>query len=182
MRLKRRPDLDDVRAQFEAWRTGPRTRGLPADLWRAAVELADRYRSSTICRQLGLNQSRFKRMRQTLSGLERDGFARGRGLRGGAPPGRCGGGRGRSASGDGAEVGLEQPGFLELPRVAIGVGEDIGRCLPPDTSDGEAQGHLGMENGAGARLTVFLARADPILVNAIWRLVLGDSTLGGTGR
>lgn len=69
MRALKRPDLDDVHAQFEAWRTGARgRRSIPEPLLRAAVALLDRYTPSTICRRLRLNAARLRRARQALKG------------------------------------------------------------------------------------------------------------------
>lgn len=69
MRALKRPDLDDVHAQFEAWRAGARVRrSIPEPLLRAAVALLDRYTPSTICRRLRLNAARLGRARQAWEG------------------------------------------------------------------------------------------------------------------
>jgi hypothetical protein len=39
-------------------------RGIPNDLWDAAITLLGRYTASAICRALGLNPARFKQMRE----------------------------------------------------------------------------------------------------------------------
>lgn len=63
MRSNGRPDLDDVRKQFEAWRRRSPQPPFPLELWRAACELLDRHSAHTICETLRLNESRFKQMR-----------------------------------------------------------------------------------------------------------------------
>ncbi len=116
MRSSRRSELDDVWAQFEAWRAGPRSRAIPDHLWRAALRLLERYRSSTICRRLGLNASSFKRMRETLgwSSAGQGGSSRGE-KRSGTHPTRRSGPRRRSTSGGRAEpAGSMRRAFVEI--------------------------------------------------------------------
>jgi hypothetical protein len=59
-----KPDLDGVLAEFDAWRATPCGRLIPDRLWTAALDLLDRYSSSTICRHLRLNPTRFKQVRE----------------------------------------------------------------------------------------------------------------------
>lgn len=66
MRTKRKPDLDDVRKQFEAWRRRRPQPPFPPELWQAACGLLDRHTAHTICETLRLNESRFKQMRDAL--------------------------------------------------------------------------------------------------------------------
>lgn len=49
MRSNGRPDLDDVRKQFEAWRRRSPQPPFPLELWLAACELLDRHSAHTIC-------------------------------------------------------------------------------------------------------------------------------------
>jgi len=63
MRTKRKPDLDDVQKQFEAWRRRRPPPPFPPELWQAACGLLDRHTAHTICETLRLNESRFKQMR-----------------------------------------------------------------------------------------------------------------------
>jgi hypothetical protein len=72
----RRPDLDKVHAQFEAWRAaGHARRAFPERLWRAAVGLLDRYPSSVVCRRLRLNATRLARVREALGATRAGGAA-----------------------------------------------------------------------------------------------------------
>jgi hypothetical protein len=68
MHAHSRPHLEEVHAQFEAWRadSGHARRAFPERLWRAAVGLLDRYPSSVVCRRLRLNATRFARVREAL--------------------------------------------------------------------------------------------------------------------
>ena len=85
MRSNGRPDLDDVRKQFEAWRRRSPQPPFPLELWRAACELLDRYSAHTICETLRLNESRFKQMRaavgRKVNGTRRGGARRGEGAK-----------------------------------------------------------------------------------------------------
>jgi hypothetical protein len=68
MRAKR-PDLDDVIAEFEEWRSTPHKRRIPERLWRSAIALVDRHAPSTISRHLRLSPARFKEMRAALGAV-----------------------------------------------------------------------------------------------------------------
>jgi len=72
MRSKK-PELEDVVDQFEAWRAKPHGRRIPAELWKAALGLLDRYSPSTICGYLRLNAGRFKQMREARGVVEKKG-------------------------------------------------------------------------------------------------------------
>ena len=55
------PTIEDVRRQFEAWRkTSKLHEPIPAELWRSAASLCDRYPPYKIARQLRLNYTKLK--------------------------------------------------------------------------------------------------------------------------
>jgi hypothetical protein len=142
MRSVKRPDLDDVHAQFEAWRAsgvGGR-RALPERLLRAAVDLLDRYGSSTICRRLRLNGTRFKRARAAF------GVAKAR------------------ATG-------AQRTFVELP-VPASVGPRNGPWAAVETGSRPAECRVVFEPASGGRLSVEFARLDGASFEALSRLLL----------
>jgi hypothetical protein len=57
--------LEGVLGEFEKWRARRRGRSaIPEKLLCAAVDLVDRYSSTTICRRLRLNPGRFKEARE----------------------------------------------------------------------------------------------------------------------
>ena len=60
-------DLHEVRARFEAFRATCRhgTR-IPPELYRAAIDLLDRYPENRVCVELQLDPGRFRRRRITL--------------------------------------------------------------------------------------------------------------------
>jgi hypothetical protein len=60
----RRPGLRRVERQFGVWRRRREGRGIPTELWDAAVALLAEHSSSEICRALGLNATRFKEARE----------------------------------------------------------------------------------------------------------------------
>ena len=173
MRSSKRSDLDGVRAQFEAWRAGPRGGAIPDPLWRAALRLLDRYPSSTLCRRLALNPSRFKRMREILGGCfaEPRGSVRGE-RRGGSRPARPRGQRGRSASGGRAEAGLRGRAFVELPPLSLAVRSSLAPPVSLETGCPAATCRLVVDSAGGSRLTVVLARADVAVIDAVCRSVL----------
>lgn len=175
MRSSKQSDLDDVRARFAAWRRGPRRGPIPDSLWRAALELLDRHGTSTICRRLALNPSRFKQMRETFGRHVSDdrGKARRKGgsraLRGCSPRGlRRSVTKGdRAAAGSSGQVFIElaPPGFRNRPL----------SLAPPDLQDTEHPAgacRLVVESAGGARLTIILIRAEGAVIDAVCRSVL----------
>lgn len=178
MRSSKRSDLRRVRAQFDTWRAGPRGRAIPDPLWRSALRLLGRYRSSIICRQLGLNPSSFKRMRQSLGesvGEER--WSPRRKRRAAASPVGPEGLRGRSARGERAEAGSRRQAFVELPPLAVRpvLSPPVSVDIPPPV----AECRFVVDSVGGARLTVVLAGADVAVIDAVCRSVLGGPTFSG---
>lgn len=167
-----RPDLDSVLAEFDAWRAKPRRRRIPDRLWTAALELLDRYASSTICRHLRLNPARFKQAREVhdvASGARRPRRQRrGVGIEGwAARPGR----RLRAAPHQGTGAPRRNT-FVELPLLTGACGS--GPSAPPvgAVPCGTAGWRLILESGAGT-LTMVTATPSPGLVDAVCRVVLG---------
>jgi len=168
MRSKK-PDLEDVVEQFEAWRAKPRGRLIPDRLWKAALGLLGRYSSSTICGHLRFNSVRFKQVQE----------ARGR-VVGGKRPMR----RGRSDSGERAarmarhrsaaaervpSLAPSRNAFVEL--APLGVAD--GGVAPPlrEVQRGPAGCRLTLESGFGT-LTVVTASAERELVDAFCRFLV----------
>ena len=61
-------DLNEVRARFETFRaTRQHGTRIPSELYRAAIDLLDRYSENQICGELQLDPERFRRRRATLS-------------------------------------------------------------------------------------------------------------------
>jgi len=181
MRSRKRPDLDGVRTQFEAWRAGPRGRAIPGHLWRAALRLLDRYRSSTICRRLVLNPSTFKRMRETLGGssAERRGSSR-RERRGWARPACPRGRRRQFTSAERAEAGSRRRAFVELPSLGLAVRSALAPPVPLDGGRPDAVCRLVVDSAGGSRLTVVLTSVDVAVIDAVCRSVLHVSGPTGT--
>lgn len=172
MRSKK-PDLEDVVAEFEEWRAKPRGRLIPAKLWKAALELLDRYSSSSICRHLHLNPARFKQVREArrfAPPSERRPKRR-RGGGGAEPRAPRRGLRLRTAPPQ-ATLAPSGSGFVELPRLSVAAG---GGIIPPTVGEvprGTAGCRLILESAAGT-LTVVTATPDHGLVDAVCRFMLG---------
>ena len=181
MRSSKRSDLDGVRSQFEAWRARPHSRAIPDHLWRTAVRLLDRYRSSAICRRLGLNPSRFKRMRETLGGssLEQRGSLR-RERQGLAPAAISRGRPRRSTSAERAEAGSRRRAFVELPPLGLAVRSALASPVLLDAGRPAGECRLVVDSAGGSRLTVVLARADAAVIDAVCRSVLHVPGQAGT--
>src|SRR5438445_586284 len=65
-------DLNEVRAQFEAWRKAKTSvhQRIPTELWRAAIKLLDYYPVGQVCRELHVSAQDLNKHRaqmQTLS-------------------------------------------------------------------------------------------------------------------
>lgn len=145
MRALTRPDLDDVHAQFEAWRAAKRGRRvIPERLLRAAVALLDRYPPSTICRRLRLNATRFARARQSLAGKH----AKARG-------------------GGGA--------FVELAALGVAASEPQLSLVRLDALNRGAECRVVLEPATGGRLSVELARVDAAWLEVACRALLAAS-------
>ena len=167
-----RPDLDSVLAEFNAWRAKPRGRRIPDRLWTAALELRDRYASSTICRHLRLNPARFKQVREVrdvASGARRprrqrrggdtEGWAPRPGLRLRAAPRRV-------------SVAPRRDTFVELPLLTGACGGGPSAPTGCAVPRGTAGWRLILESGAGT-LTLVTATPSHGLVDAVCRVVLG---------
>lgn len=160
MRLARRPDLDGVREQFEAWRAGGHLRrAFPERLWRAAVELLDRYPPSTICQRLRLHPTRFKRARRAFGASRTKDVAVGR-------------------------------AFVEWPPLALAAAPEHAATCNAAALGGVGACRIVLENASGARLSVEFAQIDQACLETMCRLVLDDksddetavrSTLGVVG-
>lgn len=152
MRSAKRPDLDDVHAQFEAWRASGvgRRRALPEHLLRAAVALLDRYGSSMICRRLRLNGTRFRRARAAF------GVAKTR------------------------DTGAHRT-FVELP-VPASMGPRNGPSAAVEAGSRPAECRVVFEPASGGRLSVAFARLDGVPFEALSRLLhsvrAGTAALG----
>jgi hypothetical protein len=145
MRLAKRPDLDDVHAQFEAWRaSGHGRRAFPDRLLRAAVDLLDRYPPSTVCRRLHLNATRFRRAREAfgVAGVKAIGAA---------------------------------SAFVELPVLGMAVATERGPFAHINARGHTAECRVVLETATGGRLSVEFARVDPVWLAAVCRLLVGDN-------
>jgi len=168
MRSKK-PELEDVVDQFEAWRAKPHGRRIPAELWKAALGLLDRYSPSTICGYLRLNAGRFKQMREARGVLKEKGRIGRR--RSGASV------RGlrkllhRSSARE-QVLGLA-PGrnaFIELPPLGVG-----GGIMTPTLREVErvpAGFRLTLESAFGTLSVVTLRSSEGGLIDAVCRFVL----------
>ncbi len=168
MRTAKRPDLEDVRGEFEALRSGPRRRRVPERLWRAAYELLDRHGPTLICRELRISATRFKRFRDRMAGERRSVSAAGNSHGRPARPKV-------KASAEGA--GRRPVAFVEMPPLSIGP-----RLAPtsPEARRTPGECRLVVENADGTRLTI--VGADRALVAAMCRLVLdGHAVLDAAG-
>ena len=148
MRLTR-GDLEGVVAKFESWRATGEGRGIPDELWDAAIRLLNEYTASAICRALGLNASRFKQMREARRVRV--------------------GGRVTRRHGAVAVVRREGGGFIELAPPRLG----SGMARPSAELTHGARGcRLTLESTAGT-LSVVTAGPGPELVETVCRFVLG---------
>jgi hypothetical protein len=160
--MRSKPDLEDVKAQFAAWRRERRGKAIPQELWEAALRLLDRYSASTICLALGLNATRFKRVREAES-------TRSNGSRG-----RRGRRRGqRRALGRDKGTSLEPissmgPAFIELPPLGVGGGSLVaGRFRDVERAGSGCR--LTLESAFGRLSVVTLRSPDAGLLEAVCR-------------
>jgi len=155
-------DLESVARRFEVWRSArPRRRALPERLWRAAVGLLGRQTPSAICRRLGLNESRFKHVREVLSGTGTTARARGDG--------------GRPSKTKQRQIPRARRAFVELPSLAlVRPGQEI------EAPGMRAESRMVLESVTGARLSVEFARVDPAWLSSLCALLLGAAPATGT--
>jgi len=171
MRSKK-PDLEDVKAQFASWRRERRGKSIPENLWRAALRLLERYSSSTICAALGLNATRFKQVREGGSwkakrspGRVRRGRAQRRALRLV---------RGRSPA-QVLPIPSGGPAFIELPSVGVGSSGLLARASSEVERAG-ARCCLTLESALGRISVITLRGPEEGLVEAVCRWALGAPT------
>jgi len=146
-------DLDDVAVRFEAWRANKHGRLIPAELWRAALGLLDRFSQSAICRRLRVSPARFKQVRERAKAGAAGASRRPR------KDDEPGGLRPQSSPASVAMVPAEGA-FVELPAVGVAVSE-VGRGY-----------RLVLESGRGT-LTLLTGAPDDELVESVCRFVLG---------
>lgn len=166
----RKPELEEVVRQFEAWRANRRGRLIPDELWKAALSLLDRHCPSTICRRLRLDAGRFKRIREARRGVK--------GIR------SMGGGRsdsrGERRNGRAAPVmalAARNNAFVELPTLGVGMGSDTSAAMLREFERGPAGCRLSLESAVGT-LTLVTVGQERRLVEAVCRLVLGTFANG----
>ena len=64
------PDINAVRAQFEAWRATRIGRAaIPENLWAAAIALLEYYPARIVCQQLRLSPKQLRQRREELLGI-----------------------------------------------------------------------------------------------------------------
>ncbi len=168
MRSKK-PELEEVLEQFEAWRAKPHGRRIPDELWKAAVSLLDRYSPSTICSHLRLNATRFKRVREAGSAKPSGALTRGRGGQAEGQSVRQGR---RTALGQITTLATGRNGFIELP--PLGVGRAM--MSPPMVREFEQVPtgcRLTLESAYGTLSVVTLRNSEGGLIDAVCRFVLG---------
>jgi hypothetical protein len=164
MRSKK-PELEEVVSQFEAWRAKRHGRLIPDELWEAALSLLDRYPPSTICRHLRLDAGRFKQIRVARDGVKGSRTA------GSGRSGRRG--ERRNAAGEPAmALAPRSNGFVELPALGVGIGSGMSAAMLHEFERGPAGCRLSLESSVGT-LTLVTASRDGGLVEAVCRLVLG---------
>jgi hypothetical protein len=163
--MRSKPNLEDVKAQFTAWRRERRGRAIPETLWKAALRLLDRYSPSAVCAALGLNATRFKRVREA----ER--------TRPKGPRGRRGRRRGkREALGRDRRTSVEAissmaPAFIELPPLGVGGGSLVAGPF----GDAERAGsgcRFTLESAIGRLSVVTLRSPDAGLLETVCRWAL----------
>jgi len=146
--------LERVRQRFARWRqdSEPRAR-IPERLWVAAVERARECGLNKTARTLHLDYYSLKSRIETGDGDSKK-------L------------RRRSASGQRDGRGSRQA-FVEVPSLDLVARPALAALVPLDTGRTVAECHLIVDNSAGARLTVILAKADTSVIAAVCRSVLG---------
>jgi hypothetical protein len=161
--------LEAVLGEFEKWRARRRGRSaIPEKLWCAAVDLVERYSSTTICRRLRLNPGRFKEVREARGVPSGE-----RGLRWRR---RAGSGGRRSGSGRRFSLGRHRVALVPAPKTFVelpspnapgGVGVFPPSVVMPRTTPGI---RLTLESATGM-LTVSTATADSVLADAVCQFV-----------
>ena len=168
MRSKK-PDLEEVVEQFEAWRGKPHGRLIPDKLWKAALALLDRYAPSTICQHLRFNSTRFKQVREargTVMG-EKPPMRRERKEAGERPAHTR---RPRSvARGRAITVAPVRNAFVEFP--PLGVGGSIMARTPREVGRGPSGCRLTLESAFGT-ITVVTASAEGGWVDVFCRFLV----------
>lgn len=168
MRSKK-PDIEDVKAQFAGWRRERRGRAIPENLWKAALRLLDRYSSSTICAALGLNGSRFREVRE--AGKRHAGLAPLRGGRARLEVVRSRRGQGTSSKLESEPPAPRPPAFIQLP--SLGVGSSSHTVSPlGEMERAGAVYRLTLENDYGRLSIVTLRRPEGGLLEAVSRWAL----------
>ena len=177
----RKPKLEDVVKQFEAWRAKPHGRLIPEELWKAALGLLDHYAPSTICSHLRVNPARFKQVRKSGGAVVDEKRVKGRGRTGatGRSPRTV---QDRSAAERVTALAPSGKAFVELPQFGKGLGS--GMMTPPplcEVQHGASRFRLTVESAAGS-LTVVTAsgEGENELVEAVCRFVVG--ALEGSSR
>lgn len=145
--------LEKVRRRFARWRQGraPRAR-IPERLWAAAIARARASGLNRTARVLHLDYYSLKSRLE--AGAERKTQRR------------------RSASGQRVGGGSTRQAFVEMPALNLVARSALAPLVPRNTGTG-VECHLIVDNSAGARLTVVLARADVAVIDAVCRSVLG---------
>ena len=173
------PELEDVVGQFEAWRGKPHGRLIPAELWKAALGLLDRYSPSAICGHLHLNAERFKQMREARGVLKEKGrIGRRRSSASMRSPRKL---LHRSSAREqvlGLGLAPGRNAFIELPPLGVG-----GGIMTPPLREVErvpAGFRLTLESAFGTLSVVTLRSSEEGLVEAVCRVVLG--ALAGSSR
>lgn len=169
MRSKK-PELEEVVDQFEAWRAKPHGRLIPAELWKAALGLLDRYSPSTICGHLHLNAGRFKQMREARGVVEERGRI-GRRRSGASVRGPRKLLHRSSAPEQVFGLAPGQNAFIELPPLSVG-----GGIMAPRLREAErvpAGFRLTLESAFGTLSVVTSRSSEEGLVEAVCRVVLG---------
>ena len=173
---RKKAELQDVMAQFEAWRANPGGRLIPDRLWKSALRLLERYAPSTICRHLRVNPARFKQVRDTLGGVAVENARRGRARSGSSrrPPRKE-----RQRSTAPKQVVALAPsgnGFVEFPPIGVAIRGGMQAAMPGDVQRGAGGCRLILESEAGTLTVVTTERS---LVEAVCRLVV-DALAEGT--
>jgi len=173
MRSKK-PELEDVGDQFEAWRAKPHGRLIPAELWKAALGLLDRYSASTICGHLRLNAGRFKQMRESRGVVVEQRRRIGRRRSGASVRGPRKLLHRSSASEQITTLASGRNAFLELPPLGVG-----GGIMTPRLREAErvpAGFRLTLESAFGTLSVVTSRSSEEALAEAVCRVVLGALT------
>jgi len=161
----RKSSLERVVAGFEKWRETRRERRIPEPLWDAALDLLGEYSASTICRELGLNPSRFKQIGDARKRVPRNRQLGQRGIERAVA---------RRAVARRPSGSTGHDGFVELPSL-MGLAVGGGATASP-TVDVARQGRSGcrltLESAAGTLSLTTVATPDSGWIDAVCRLAL----------